>query len=95
MNRRTRRSAEKKAKNTPTTTPVSAPNKPLPTAPVVADPGRPGMFLRIVAKVLLSRFALKRVNHAQVLHLLREVARQSGRMDALMQIQEKLKLNER
>ena len=85
MNRRDRRAAKK----TPTPEP-SAPGKPLPMAPVVAADERPGVLLRVFARLLLSSFVVKRTNNPQVLRMLREVARQAGRMDALLRIQAKL-----
>lgn len=65
---------------------------PQPVLPVVGDPGRPGFLLRVAARLLLSPFAIRRVNHPHVLNLLGDVARQSGRMDALLQIQAKLRV---
>jgi hypothetical protein len=61
--------------------------KPLPVSPVVANAGKPGLVLRIVAGVLCSGFVLKRVEHPDVLVMLSELARQAGRMDAVLKIQ--------
>lgn len=62
-----------------------------PVAPIVGVPASTGLLLRITARVLLSSWVLKRVEHPNVLAILRELAGQVGRMDAMMQIQEKLR----
>lgn len=85
MNRRERRATKKNV----TTAPPS-PGKPLPMAPVVGADERPGLFLRVFARALVSAFVIKRVSNPEVLRMMREVARQSGRMDALLRIQTKL-----
>jgi hypothetical protein len=59
----------------------------LPAAPVLADAGKPGILLRIAAAVLCSGVVLKRIHHPDVLALLGELARQAGRMDAVLKIQ--------
>ncbi len=86
VNRRERRSAEKRGRS-PKETPDGS--GVLPAAPVVAAAGKPGFLLRAVAKVLLAQWVLRRVNHPQVLGLLSEVARQTGRFDVVTQISKK------
>ncbi len=87
MNRKERRSAEKKGGLG-----ASGPQAPgpLPTMPIVEDAVKPSLVLRALARIMLSRFVLKRVHHPQVLFMLGEVARQARRVDALMYIQTKL-----
>ena len=61
------------------------------TAPVVAAPASSSFLLRLVARLLLSRWIIKRVQHPHVLMSLSHMAGQAGRMDAMMYIQEKLR----
>lgn len=86
MNRHQRRGNEKKG-----TAEIRTPGpQPQQAFPVMQDPGKPSLALRVLARVILSRFVLKRVNHPQVLFMLAEVARQARRMDAAAYIQTKL-----
>jgi len=62
-----------------------------PVAPVVGVPGSTSLLLRMTSRFLLSSWVLKRVEHPNVLAVLRDLAGQAGRMDAMMQIQEKLR----
>lgn len=92
MNRKARRLAEKKGRLVQepadglgfTQKPQSH------TFPVVADSGKPSLLLRIFSRILLSNFVISRVRQPEVLRLLGDVARQSGRMDSLLRIQSKL-----
>ncbi len=85
MNRKERRSAEKKQRAGR----GDAGEEISPVAPIVGAPEEPGVLLRIVAHVLLAQWVLKRVKHPQVLALLSEVARQAGRLDLISQIDKK------
>jgi hypothetical protein len=89
MNRRDRRAAAKQDKDQPGQ--AYAPDGVKPVAPIMAKPTAPSLFLRLVAKILLSRWVLKRVQHGQVLAVLGDLAGQVGRTDVLMQIHEKLR----
>lgn len=60
-------------------------------APVVAKPQRVSFALRLAARILLSGWVLKRVNHPDVLLALSQLAEQAGRMDALMLLDRKLR----
>lgn len=98
MNRRERRIAEKRGRNEEAggaadRQPVQSPS--VPVMPVVGDPGKPGLLLRMISRALLSQFVLDRVHQPHVLGMLSDVARQSGRMDALIRIQAKLLASER
>lgn len=86
MNRRDRRIAAKRSREVGQEPTVKTSVQ---TAPVVAAPKKAGVFLRIFSRLLLSSWVINRVSHPQVLHALSEVARQSGRMDALMLLQRK------
>ncbi len=55
-----------------------------------SDPPRPGLMLRLTSKILLSGWVLRRVRHPQVLAMLREVARQSGRADIVDSLTQRL-----
>jgi len=58
--------------------------------PVVGAPAKASWVLKLVAKVLLSSWVLKRVKHPDILAVLADVARQVGRMEIVVQIHEKL-----
>ena len=73
MNRHKRRAAGKQP--APATLPAPA------IAPVVGYSGKPGFVLRMFAKVLLSKWVLKRVNHSDIRRVLASLAAQAGRTD--------------
>lgn len=73
MNRHTRRATAKNPKPAPVTPAAS-----IEPAPVY---GKPGLVLRIFAKVLLSQWVLKRVNHPDLRRVLASMAVQAGRPD--------------
>ncbi len=75
MNRHTRR-ANKKGEQTETSASVPSPPQ---TAVAMA---RPGLLLRVFSGVLLARWVLKRVNHPDILVILRQLAQQTGRTEA-------------
>ncbi len=85
MNRQKRRANEKKERVV-----KGNPSMPLPTKPVVGAAQRPGIVVRLVARVMLAGWVLKRVSHPTVLTLLAEVARQTGRKDIVVQLDKKL-----
>ena len=88
MNRHQRRGDEKKrAAEIP---PSGQPAPPQQALPVMQDAGKPSLALRCLARIILSRFVLKRINHPHVLFMLAEVARQARRLDAAAFIQTKL-----
>lgn len=89
MNRRHRRAAAAKQDKSPPA--EYAPDGVTPVAPIMAKPAAPSLFLRLVAKILLSRWVLNRVQHGQVLAVLADLAGQVGRTDVLIQIHEKLR----
>lgn len=93
MNRRYRRASAKQEKVQANPATPYAPDGVTPTVPIVAKQSSPGLFLRVVSRILLSGWVLKRVQHGQVLALLGDLAGQVGRTDALMQIHEKLRQN--
>lgn len=63
---------------------------PVPVMPVVGRAEKPGLLLRLISRVMLSQFVVNRVHQPSVLRTLSEVARQSGRIDALMRIEARL-----
>jgi len=92
MNRRNRRAAAKQERMPQNNeTPYDPSGSVTPYAPVVPVPASGGFFLRLIARFLLSRWVVKRVQHPHVLSILSDLAGQAGRMDAMMQIQEKLR----
>jgi hypothetical protein len=91
MNRRYRRTAAKQEKNQANQAAAYAPDGVTPTMPIVGKQASPGLFLRLISRILLSGWVLKRVQHGQVLALLADLAGQVGRTDVLIQIHEKLR----
>jgi len=81
MNRHTRRANEKAG--TDNDAPVS------PQAPVATN--RPGLLLRVFAGILLTRWVIKRVQHPDVLVIMRQLAQQTGRADAAELLSAKLR----
>ncbi|MBX7198918.1 MAG: hypothetical protein K1X51_06030 [Rhodospirillaceae bacterium] len=77
MNRHKRRAAAKQAQSTP------EPGAALPqaVAPVETPFGKPGLVLRMFAKILLSDWVLKRVHHPDVRRALASLAAQAGRLE--------------
>lgn len=51
---------------------------------------KPSFALRIVARILLARWVLKRVHHPDLLTILLQVAHQVGRTDAIAALTVKL-----
>lgn len=88
MNRKERRAAEKQDQERPRN--ISQPGVDG-IAPIVAKPENVSFALRVSARILLSDWVLKRVNHPHVLLALSQLAEQSGRMDALMKLDHKLR----
>lgn len=88
MSRRDRRAAasQEKLRNRET----AGTSVPL-VAPIVEKPRKIGLLLRLFSRILLSKWVMRRVSHPQVLATLGEVARQSGRMDVLVEIQARLR----
>jgi hypothetical protein len=76
MNRHERRASAKQVK--PEGTPIAAPQPGLPQ--------RPGLGLRLFARILLSQWVLKRVHHPDIVRILMQVAQQVGRTDAIAQL---------
>lgn len=87
MNRKDRRSAAKQDKERIAKLPGSPVSL---TAPIVAKPERAGFMLRAMARILLSQWVLKRINHPAALYALSQIAQQAGRMDVLTQLDRKL-----
>lgn len=79
MNRRQRRVSAKSG-NSPQATPAVN----TPAAPTAA----PTLVLRLAASVLLSSWVLRRVRNRQIFEMLRQVAIQAGREDAVRRIDE-------
>lgn len=73
MNRHKRRAAAKQPKPAPTVAPAPS------AAPAEVYASRPGLALRVFAKVLLSTWVLKRVSHPDVRKVLASLAAQAGR----------------
>jgi len=93
MNRRHRRATAKQdrvsdAAGTANYTPDAGVT---PVAPIVGVPASSSLLLRMTSRVLLSSWVLRRVEHPNVLAILGDLASQVGRMDVMMQIQEKLR----
>lgn len=88
MNRHDRRSADRAGRQSENVVP------PAPAA-ALADGVKPRFFLRLVSGILLSNFVLNRVHHPQVLKLLREVAKESRRTDAMLKIQARMSMPSR
>ncbi len=87
MNRKDRRGAAKQDKERVAKisgSPVDV------SAPIVAKPERAGFMLRAMSRILLSQWVLKRVHHPAALFALSQIAQQTGRMDVLMQLNNKL-----
>lgn len=81
MNRHERRARSKiSAKSAP----VPAPRPSAAAPPAVIAP--PSLLLRGVASILLASWLLKRVHNPQVFVMLRQVAVQAGREDAVREI---------
>ena len=78
MNRHKRRAA-KHAPLPVTPAPTGAPARF--AAPADVYSGRPGLVLRFFAKVLLSKWVLKRVSHPDVRRALASLAAQAGRAE--------------
>jgi hypothetical protein len=57
-------------------------------SPVPAE--RPGVLLKLFSRILLGNWVLKRVNHPDLLTILLQIAEQTGRTDAVVQITTKL-----
>ncbi len=74
MNRKQRRAAAKQPQQSTATRPAYAVD-PIATVPA----GKPGFVLRMVAKVMLSHWVLRRVRHPDVERILASVAFQVGR----------------
>ena len=81
MNRHQRRLAVKKGVQSPNLTPASPGEE--------AQP--PGRALRVAASILLSSWVLRRVRNPQVFSMLRQVAIQAGRHDAVRQIEDRIR----
>lgn len=73
MNRHKRRAAAKQPQPAPTIAPAPG------AAPADVYSGRPGLVLRMFAKILLSDWVLKRVRHPDVRRVLASLAAQAGR----------------
>ncbi len=54
------------------------------SAPVPAGP--PSLGLRVVGRVLLSEWVLKRVQHPDLIGILLQIAQQLGRADAMARL---------
>lgn len=91
MNRRYRRANAKQEKSQVNQAPDYAPDGVTPTVPIVGKQAPAGFGLRFIARILLSGWVLRRVQHGQVLSLLADLAGQVGRTDVLVQIHEKLR----
>ncbi|MCC6915364.1 MAG: hypothetical protein IT566_16825 [Rhodospirillaceae bacterium] len=91
MNRRDRRAAAAQERTKDDQAPYDPSSSVRPFAPVVAAPASSGFLLRMFARIILSRWVIKRVKHPHVLTIMADLAGQAGRMDAMMHIQEKLR----
>lgn len=72
MNRHQRRAAGKPPQQPIVPTPVAGSAQPV-------SSGKPGVVLRFFARILLSKWVLKRVNHPEVRQALASLAAQAGR----------------
>ena len=52
---------------------------------------RPGFLLRVFSGILLTRWVIKRVQHPDVLVIMQQLARQTGRTDAAELVTTKLR----
>ena len=71
---------------------------PQPTAPdslASVPPGQPSFLLKAFSRLLLANWVLKRVNHPDLLGILLQIAEQTGRTDAVVQLTTKLHLLQR
>ncbi len=69
---------------------------PVATSPGIAKPApvatsSPGVLLRVFGGLLLSTWVIKRVNHPDVLIVLRQLAQQTGRTEAANLLATKLR----
>jgi len=64
--------------------------------PLVDDeqPAKPGILVRIFAKMVLAPWVLKRVHHADVERLLASVAIQAGRPEVAMNLLSRITMRE-
>jgi len=85
MNRHQRRAASKAPETKEKIAAPAAQAEPIPPS----QP--PRLALRVAAFLLLSPWMLRRVHNAQVLGMLREVARQAGRESVARQLDERIK----
>jgi len=84
MNRHTRRANKTSGPTEGQKVAPAASQMPLSTS-------RPGLLLRLFSGVLLARWVIKRVNHPDVLAILRQLAQQTGRTDAADFLSSKLR----
>jgi len=82
MNRRQRRVSAK--------TPAK-PGQPSHATSVETGQASPTLALRLAARLLLSAWVLRRVQSPQIFSMLRQVAIQAGRDDAVLRIDERLR----
>ena len=57
--------------------------------------GQPSFLLKAFSRLLLANWVLKRVNHPDLLGILLQIAEQTGRTDAVVQLTTKLHLLQR
>jgi hypothetical protein len=57
--------------------------------------GQPSFLLKAFGRLLLANWVLKRVNHPDLLVILLQIAEQTGRTDAVVQLTTKLHLLQR
>ena len=84
MNRRQRRSAAKANRHAPPARHGAPASRDMP--PDSTGQAEPGLFLRLFARIVLSPWILKRVNHADVERLLAGVALQAGRPEVAREL---------
>ncbi len=58
-------------------------------------PGKPSFLLKAFSRLLLANWVLKRVNHPDLLGILLQIAEQTGRTEAVVQLTTKLHLLQR
>jgi hypothetical protein len=87
MNRQQRRAAAKSP-----TSPQESVGTPQQNAGIA---GSPSLALRLISRLLLSAWVLRRVHHPDLLGLLLQVAQQVGRTDAVVQLTTKLYSSQR
>jgi hypothetical protein len=82
MNRHQRRAAVKKPSATSAAQPVAGGTQP---------GARVGLVLRLVARVLLSAWVLRRVRNPDVMSMLVQVAEQAGRPEIALDLRERIR----